>query len=89
MRLSESEKGPFYDMREVTELRMQYQCEYRLLLKRKFGESHSSMSITGAKLHQHIAQGESNQNCKRNEMQVLPLLIIILALVIGVFWILG
>ncbi|MFW9974122.1 MAG: hypothetical protein ACFFDQ_02490 [Candidatus Thorarchaeota archaeon] len=87
--MSETEKGPFYDMREVSELRMQYQCEYRLLLKRKFGEAHSSMSITGTKLHQRVALVENNQNFKRIEIQLLPLLVIILALIIGVFWILG
>ncbi len=89
MRLSETEKGPYYVMREVSELRIQSQCEYRLLLKQQFGESHSSRSITGTKLHQRVALVKNNQNFKRNEIQLLPLLVIILVLIIGVFWILG
>ncbi len=88
MRLTDTEKGPFYEMREVSDLRTQYQCEYRLHLKRRFGEVHSSASVTGNMLHQQVSNKSEEQHLERMERNLLPLMIILLTLIVGFMWIL-
>jgi len=85
MRLSEAEKGPYHKMREVSELRTQYQCEYRLHLKQKFGDSQSVASVTGTKLHLHVQSDKPH--VEMTEKRLLPLLIIIVTLIAGFLWI--
>jgi hypothetical protein len=82
-----NERRPFYKLRNVSELRTQYQCEYKLHLDQRFGRSSSIASIMGSKLHERISEHEQSQIDERKN-RYLPLLIIILTLIIGLFWIL-
>jgi len=86
MRLSEAEKGPYHRMREVSELRTQYQCEYRLHLEQKFGNSQSVASVTGTELHLHVQSDKLHVG--KTENRLVPLLIIIITLIAGFLWIL-
>jgi hypothetical protein len=87
MRLSEAEKGPYYKMREVSELRTQFQCEYRLYLKQKLGNTHSLASVTGIKLHRRVFIQPDGQSVEKTENRLVPLLIIIVTLIAGLLWI--
>ena len=88
MRLTDAEKEPFSKMREVSELRTQYQCEYRLHLRQRFGNSHSLASITGTDLHRRVSIQSDRQQVMRTKNRVVPLLIIIVTLIAGLLWIL-
>jgi hydroxypyruvate isomerase len=72
----------------VTELRVQFMCEYRLHLQQVQGEdSHTKASITGEKLHLQAAQRSSRQ--EPHGVKWAPLVIALLAIVLGILWILG
>jgi hypothetical protein len=88
MRLTDAEKEPFHRMREVSELRTQFQCEYRLRLRQKFGDSHSSAIVTGKELHRHVSIQSDRQQVEKTENRIVPLLIIVVTLIAGVLWIL-
>ena len=89
MRLSEAEKGQFHKMRDVSELRTQFQCEYRLHLKQKFGDTHSKASIAGTELHRRVSTPSVSRPVETTEHRFVPLLIIIVTLIAGFFWIFG
>ncbi|MFW9841513.1 MAG: hypothetical protein ACFFES_11520 [Candidatus Thorarchaeota archaeon] len=80
------ERKPHTRLREVSDLRTQFQCEYRLYLKQKCEESSSEASLMGSILHTRI--GDTSRLQKVQEGRgILPLLIIIMTLVIGLLWI--
>ena len=87
MRLNETERGPYNRLREVSDLRTQFQCEYRLHLKQKLGESSSEASTTGSVLHRLVSNQTASRNDK-NGNRLVPLLIIIVTLIAGMLWIL-
>ena len=89
MKLSEAEKGPYHKMREVSELRIQYQCEYRHYLYQKNGNTHSKASITGTELHRRVSKHPDSQLTVRRENRLIPLLIFIVTLIAGLLWIFG
>ncbi|MFX1481862.1 MAG: hypothetical protein ACFFCP_01590 [Promethearchaeota archaeon] len=87
MKLEEAERGPLYQLREVSDLKIQFLCEYRLHLKQKLGETHSDSSVTGAILHRTL----SNQYSTFRERRANRLYLIIIAaitIVAGILWIL-
>jgi hypothetical protein len=86
MKLIDAEKEPFHKMREVSELRAQFQCEYRLHLKQRFGDTHSSASVTGTELHQRVSIQSDKQQVERSESRLVPILIFIVTLIAGFFW---
>jgi len=88
MTLSDAEKGSFHRMREVSELRVQYQCEYRLYLKQKLGEVHSKASSIGLNLHTHVSKKDAIQHVEKKDNLIL-LLIVIMTLIAGYLWIFG
>ena len=87
MRLTDTEKGPFHKLREVSDLRTQYQCEYRLQLKQKLGGTHSRASVTGTELHRRVATQSDKQHEGNSENTLVPLLIIVVTLIAGFLWI--
>lgn len=87
MRVTEAEKGQFSRMRDVSDLRTQFQCEYRLHLEQKFGNSHSSASTMGTELHRLVSKKPNNRKQQKNDNRWIPLIIIILTLVAGFLWI--
>ncbi len=74
-------------MREVSDLRTQFQCEYRLYLKQKLGESLSDAGVNGSILHKLLSEHSISPEGNRGN-RVLPLLIIIMTLMVGILWIL-
>jgi hypothetical protein len=87
MRLTDAEKEPFRKMREVSELRTQFQCEYRLHLTKKYGDSYSQASVTGSELHHLVSIQSSCQHVVRIEDQLVPFLLFIITLIVGILWI--
>ncbi len=87
MRLNEVEKRPYNMMRDVSDLRIQFQCEYRLHLKQKLGESVSEAGVTGSILHRLISSQIASREGKRRH-RLLPYLFIIVSLIAGILWIL-
>ena len=87
MRLNEAEKGPFHKMRDVSELRTQYQCEYQLHLKQKLGDTHSLASVTGTELHRRMSKQPDSQKGGKTENRFVPLLIIVATVIAGLLWI--
>ncbi len=87
MKLKEVEKGPGYKLRDVSDLRVQFQCEHRLLLKQRVGDSLSDASVTGTVLHRHVSnQFPSSEDERR--IKIVPLLIIVATIIFGLLWIL-
>ncbi len=89
MRLSDAEKGAYDTMRDVSELRTQFQCEYRLHLKQKLGDTHSQASVTGTELHRRVSTQSDSRHGEETENRLVPLLIIVVTLVAGFLWIFG
>lgn len=87
MRLSETEKGIHYKLRAVADLRIQYQCEYRLCLKQKLGDKHTEASITGTDLHRRMALQTDEHISQISKDRLVPVLIIIATLIVGFLWI--
>ena len=87
MRLNEAEKGRYYKIRNVSELRTQYQCEYRLHLKHKLGNSQTPASVTGTELHQRVLMKSDNRKVENSGSQLMPLLVIVVTLIVGFLWI--
>lgn len=76
-------------MREVSALRTQFQCEYRLYLKQKLGDTHSLASVIGTELHSRVSIQSYKLNVEKTENRLAPLVIIILILIAGFVWIFG
>jgi hypothetical protein len=65
-------------MRDIADLRIQYFCEYRYYLKRKYGNSSSIDSIRGEWLHSKIRAGTSISSIK--QIRIKKIIIIGLAI---------
>jgi hypothetical protein len=87
MKLNEVERRQNSKMREVSDLRTQFQCDYRLHLKQKLGESLSEVGVTGSILHKLISEHSISLEDNGGN-RIVPLLIIIMTLMAGIFWIL-
>ena len=87
MRLTDTERGPYIKMREVSDLRTQFQCEFRLHLKQKLGGSSSKASTMGSILHRLVSDQTVSPDEKSGN-RLVPLLIIIVTLIAGMLWIL-
>jgi len=88
MRLTDAEKEPFRKMRGVSELRTQFQCEYRLYLKQKIGGSHSLASAAGIELHRRLSIQQNRQDVETTESRALSLLVVVITIIAGILWIL-
>jgi hypothetical protein len=86
MRLTEDEKTTFSKFRNVSDLRVQYKCEYRFYLQEKHGQKATRASIEGAKLHDALATSESEP---RERHQLVPIAVAIVTIIIGYLWIFG
>jgi len=70
----------------VSDLRIQFLCEYRYHLQEKFGNPKTQAGIEGSKLHDTLATSEG---AIQERHQMIPIIIIIAAIIIGYLWILG
>ena len=87
MRITEKERTEYSRLREVSELRTQFQCEYRFFLDQRIGRSQSPAAIQGERLHLRMAAARREESVKYSRL--LPLVIAIAAIIIGILWILG
>jgi hypothetical protein len=84
LRLTEDERTSSSRFREVSELRIQFQCEYKLYLTQKRGEMTTKAGIDGTMLHGQILPIEFSES---QDHQWISLVIIILIIVTGIIWI--
>jgi len=87
MKLTDTEKEPFHALRDVSDLRTQFQCEYRLHLKQTLGNTSTLASIAGTRFHQLLASQTDTRKPWIGKSQFIPLLIIIITLLVGALWI--
>jgi hypothetical protein len=87
MKLTDTEKEPFYGLRDVSDLRTQFQCEYRLHLKQALGNTSTRASIAGTRFHQLLASQTDVCKTENGKNRLVPLLIIIVTLLVGTLWI--
>ena len=87
MRLNEGERGQYNKMRDVSDLRTQFQCEYRFHLKQRLGETLTEAGVFGSILHNLLSEHSISPEGNRGNRTV-PLLIIIMTLMVGILWIL-
>ncbi|MFX1603589.1 MAG: hypothetical protein ACFFCK_08900 [Promethearchaeota archaeon] len=71
--------------RDVSELRVQFLCEYRLHLKWKLGERVSDASIRGTNLHQHVPLGTGPVRTPNMALRITVLIITVLAALLWIF----
>ncbi|TFG26511.1 hypothetical protein EU528_14280 [Candidatus Thorarchaeota archaeon] len=86
MHLTDDERTTFSHFRNVSDLRVQFLCEFRFYLQEKHGQQDTDASIEGSRLHDSLAASEDSI---RERQQMIPILIIIAAIVIGYLWIFG
>ncbi|MGY5872094.1 MAG: hypothetical protein RTV72_07625 [Candidatus Thorarchaeota archaeon] len=87
MRLTEEERTTFSRFRNVSDLRIQFICEYRFYLQEKMGQTDTRASIEGTRLHDSIAT--SADDVQEHSHQIVPILIILAAIILGYLWIFG
>ncbi len=84
--MANEEKFPLTRYRQVTELRTQFQCEHRLLLRYKYGSQSSKWSHRGSELHSVAANRQVTRDVPFSYLKVI---LVILTLLAGLFWIMG
>ena len=72
--------------RNVSELRIAYLCEHRYHLLKRIGDTSSEASRQGTRLHSQVSHAPIQSGGTDTIMKIL---IIILTLVAGIFWILS
>ena len=87
MKLTDTEKEPFHALRDVSDLRTQFQCEYRLHLKQTLGNTSTLASIAGTRFHQLLASQTDFRKPGNGKNRFVLLLIIIITLLVGALWI--
>ena len=75
-------QSDFRKIRDISDLRIQYFCEYRLLLSKKYGDSSSLASVRGEWLHSKIGVGGSAGLMEQNSSMVVFFVITILVLLL-------
>jgi hypothetical protein len=84
LKLTEDERTSFSKFRNVSDLRVQFLCEYRFYLQEKLEQRETRASIDGTRLHDSIATAENNL---QEQHQIVPMIIMIAAIIIGYLWI--
>ncbi|MHA1928910.1 MAG: hypothetical protein ACTSV2_10095 [Candidatus Thorarchaeota archaeon] len=72
--------------RTVSELRTQFQCEYRLYLQQKHGNQSNQASRRGTMLHDQSSSQILNYSSSNGLVKIL---IVILTAFAGILWIVG
>ncbi|MHA2205214.1 MAG: hypothetical protein ACXADL_03565 [Candidatus Thorarchaeota archaeon] len=84
--MHETQRGPVKRYRAVSDLRIQYQCEYKLLLRQRIGEKSSDVSRRGKLLHNCESIDHNHEFKVNSSWWVIVLLISLLA---AAMWIVG
>jgi hypothetical protein len=86
LRVTDDERTSYSKFRNVSDLRIQFLCEYRFYLQERLGNRETRASIEGSRLHDVIA---TSKDSVQHQNKIIPLLIIIAAIIIGYLWIFG
>lgn len=86
MRITEEERTSSSKFRDVSELRTQFQCEYRLYLIQQRGQHIGKAAIDGSMLHSRFSMAEE---MKLSEYLWLRVLVIVIIIIVGILWIIG
>ncbi|MHA2142249.1 MAG: hypothetical protein ACXADC_08160 [Candidatus Thorarchaeota archaeon] len=84
--MKDPKKGTFGRYREVSELSIQFQCEYRFFLNQEYGENPSDASREGARLHREVGL---NPLQVRSLNPFLTVILVIVIIAAALLWILG
>lgn len=84
LRLTEDERTSFSRFREVSELRTQFQCEYRLHLVQRWGKAVTKASMDGTMLHNLVSTIRTHEP---EGTQWMTILVIVAVVVLGIIWI--
>ena len=84
MTVSRTSQGRRY--RDVSDLRTQFQCEYRLYLSQKKRSRPSQVAWQGTKLHQKVKLRAEGASAGSTKVRAAVVLVTILA---AILWILG
>jgi hypothetical protein len=84
MRITEEEKTSFSKFRDVSDLRTQFQCEYRLHLIQQRGRHIGKAAIDGSMLHSRFSMIDEMKSSGYRWLRVLALIIII---IVGILWV--
>jgi hypothetical protein len=76
----------YHRIRDISDLRIQYFCEYRFFLKNKEGDSSTIASVRGEWLHSKIGFGATGQFTKQKPFVTVFVIAILLVILIWVFW---
>ncbi len=71
--------------RDVSELRIQFLCEYRLHLKWELGERVSDASVRGANLHKHVPFQTGHVQTTNIALRITVLIMTVLAALLWIF----
>ncbi|MFW9967152.1 MAG: hypothetical protein ACFFEA_08355 [Candidatus Thorarchaeota archaeon] len=84
--MKDPERGAVGRYRDVSELRIQFQCEYRFYLRQKQGSISSDAIREGSRLHREVVM---NPKTTRSPHPLTVVLIVIAIAIAGVLWVLG
>ena len=84
--MQDSQRGPVKRYRAVSDLRIQYQCEYKLLLRQRLGGKSSDASRRGTLLHNSESVDHDNEFTMNSSWWLIVLVISLLA---AALWIMG
>ena len=73
-------------IRYISDLRIQYFCEYRYYLKSTEEDRSTPASIRGEWLHSRVGIGISKESVKQNPLLVILIIVILLILIVWMFW---
>ncbi|MHA1909479.1 MAG: hypothetical protein ACW98Y_19430 [Candidatus Thorarchaeota archaeon] len=84
--MANEERFPLKRYRQVSELRIQFLCEHRLLLRNRHSDQPTEWSRRGSELHNKVA---NNQTRTSPRISYFKIGIILMTVIAGLLWILG
>lgn len=84
--MKDPKRGTLGRHRDVSELRTQFQCEYRFYLKQKHGDKSSDASREGSRLHRDVGMNPGSIPTLNTSAMVLLVIVTVAA---ALLWMLG
>ncbi|MHA2003479.1 MAG: hypothetical protein ACW975_11620 [Candidatus Thorarchaeota archaeon] len=84
--MRDPKRGTLGRYRDVSELRIQYQCEYRFYLQQKRGDKSSDASREGSRLHREVGV---NPKPVRSVNAAVMALLVMVTIAAALLWVLG
>jgi hypothetical protein len=84
--MKDPKRGTLGRYRDVSELRIQFQCEYRFYIRQKRGEKSSDASREGSRLHREVGM---NPGPVRSLNTSVLVLLVIVTIAAALLWVLG